>query len=364
MALPVLILGESGTGKSASLRNFPQDKVAVINVAGKPLPFRNKIESETTDDYMKVDKLIRGFSSKYPSIVVDDAQYLMANEFMRRATERGYDKFTDIAKNFWALVNMCKELPDQVIVYFFAHIERDQNGNEKIKTIGKLLDEKITVEGMFTIVLKTNVTDGQYSFLTQNNGHDTVKSPIGMFPTYAIDNDLYYVDQKIRNYYEMDGAASDEVMKAADKEKANTEVKKDESKKRSRKRKVDGEGTADKDNVSANAESEPAEEKPAKRIRKKRDPEPEPPADTGEPDMNEPEEPAEDMSGAKATYEKARRKSRRTAKADAAAEKAGEVAESGMDDMKDGEEVDVPFDEAPEPPVPETPRRRRRRKAE
>lgn len=340
MALPCLILGESGTGKSASLRNFPQDKVAVINVAGKPLPFKNKIKSITTDDYMVIDKNIKELSKTHNSIVVDDAQYLMANEFMRRATERGYDKFTDIAKNFWALVNMVKDIPYDVIVYFFAHIERDQNGNEKIKTIGKLLDEKITVEGMFTIVLKTNVTDGQYSFLTQNNGHDTVKSPIGMFPSYAIDNDLYYVDQKIRNYYEMSGAPSDEEIAEADEEKKNEEVKKEETKKRGRKKKEE-------------------EEAPAKRTRKKRDPEP--PAED-EPDMNPPEEEApEEMSGAKKAFEKARRKSRKQEQAEAAAEKAGELSDTGMEDMTNGEEVEIPFDEAPEPPKPA---RRRRRKAE
>lgn len=217
MGLPVLILGESGTGKSASMRNFSEKDVAVINVAGKPLPFKNKINCETTDDYRKVRNHLKAITEQgCKSIVIDDAQYLMSNEFMRRAMEKGYDKFTEIAQNFWTLVNSIKELPNDVIVYFLAHIERDQNGNEKIKTIGKLLDEKITVEGMFTIVLKTNVMDGVYSFLTQNSGHDTVKSPIGMFPTFAIDNDLKYVDEKIRNYYELGEYLSDDQIAKAD----------------------------------------------------------------------------------------------------------------------------------------------------
>ena len=209
MGVPVLILGESGTGKSASMRNFKADELKVINVANKPLPFKNKFESVSTDNYKTIiDKEMKGTKKKV--IVIDDAQYLMANEFMRRATERGFDKFTEIAQNFWSLVNAVKELPNDVIVYFLAHIERDANGNEKIKTIGKLLDEKITVEGMFTIVLKTNVTDGVYSFITQNSGHDTVKSPIGMFPSVVIDNDLKYVDEKIRNYYELGEFLTDE----------------------------------------------------------------------------------------------------------------------------------------------------------
>lgn len=233
MGLPVLILGESGTGKSASMRNFANDKVAVINVADKPLPFKNKIKSESTDNYRDIKSHLKAFADQgYKSIVVDDAQYIMANEFMRRATERGFDKFTEIAQNFWSLVNSIKELPNDVIVYFMAHIERDQNGNEKIKTIGKLLDEKITVEGMFTIVLKTNVTDGVYTFLTQNNGHDTVKSPIGMFPSFAIDNDLNYVDEKIRNYYEIGNFISDDEMSKADEAAKNDDVQPEKPKRR------------------------------------------------------------------------------------------------------------------------------------
>lgn len=201
MAIPVLILGESGTGKSASLRNFKRSDIAVINVAGKPLPFRSELSSLTTDSYPKiVDALKR---MKTPSAVIDDAQYLLVNEFMRRSGEMGYQKFTDIAKNYWSLIaeTVSKALPGDKIVYFLSHIDRDQNGNEKAKTIGKLLDEKITVEGLFTIVLKTHVEDGKYTFITQNNGFDTVKSPMGMFPELQIDNDLKMVDDIIREYY-------------------------------------------------------------------------------------------------------------------------------------------------------------------
>lgn len=244
MGLPVLILGESGTGKSASMRNFKNDEVAVINVAGKPLPFKNKINCETTDDYRKIKNHLGALATQgCKSIVIDDAQYLMSNEFMRRAMERGYDKFTEIAQNFWLLVNSIKELPNDIIVYFLAHIDRDQNGNEKIKTIGKLLDEKITVEGMFTIVLKTNVTDGVYSFLTQNSGHDTVKSPIGMFPAYAIDNDLKYVDEKIRNYYELGEYLSDEEIAEIDEvvKKDDAPIKEEKKKRGSRRGKVEEE---------------------------------------------------------------------------------------------------------------------------
>lgn len=200
MAIPVLILGESGSGKSASLRNFSPGEVGVINVSNKPLPFRTEIKTLNTDDYSHIQSVL--LSARAKSIVIDDAQYLMANEFMRTAKVTGYQKFTDIALNFWNLVQtVIRQMPEDRIVYFLSHIERDQNSYEKMKTVGRMLDEKITVEGLFTIVLKTSVQDGKYSFRTQTNGMDTVKSPIGMFSELAIDNDLKLVDGIIRDYY-------------------------------------------------------------------------------------------------------------------------------------------------------------------
>lgn len=203
MAIPVMILGESGTGKSASMRNFKPGELAIINVAGKPLPFRSELKTLVTDNYKKIESAL--LNMKAPSAVIDDAQYLLANEFMRRSGELGYQKFTDMAKNYWSLIaeTICKQMPPNKIVYFMSHIDRDQNGFEKVKTIGKLLDEKITVEGLFTIVLKTHVEDGKYTFFTQNSGTDTVKSPIGMFPDVQIDNDLKAVDDAIREYYNL-----------------------------------------------------------------------------------------------------------------------------------------------------------------
>ena len=201
MGIPVLILGESGSGKSASLRNFKPGDIGLINVNGKPLPFKNDLKSVNTDSYAKVEKVLK--ESKVKTIVIDDSQYLMANEFMRTAKITGYQKFTDIGLNFWNLVKTVSALPDDKIVYFLHHIETTDTGRQKIKTIGKLLDEKITLEGMFTIVLKTSVHDGQYRFSTQNNGFDTVKTPIGMFESEEIDNDLKAVDEAIRNYYKI-----------------------------------------------------------------------------------------------------------------------------------------------------------------
>lgn len=321
MGIPVLILGESGTGKSASLRHFPQDDVAVINVAAKPLPFKNKIRCYNTDDYMQVEKHIgKIVKAGCRSIVIDDAQYLMANEFMRRSLEKGYDKFTEIAKNYWTLVNMVKGLPEDVIVYFLSHLDRDQNGNEKVKTIGKLLDEKITVEGMFTIVLKTNVTDGQYTFLTQNNGHDTTKSPIGLFPSYAIDNNLFYVDEKIRNYYELGDYLDDEQIQEMDAEAAKEGITPEDAagkKKRGRNR------DAGQDNGHGTDEGK--DPTPTRTRSRRR------------------ESVAETLKDGREAAKEANEQA---------------IANSGMAEAGDADQV--PFEEVDNPPVQELPRRKRR----
>lgn len=208
MATAVLILGESGTGKSTSLRNFEPGEVAIINVSGKPLPFRKKLAMVNTDDYKKIMDMLPAIVKKgIKSIVIDDSNYLMTNAYMRQADVKGYDKFTIMAQNHWNLVySVEKMLPDDVIVYFMSHIDRDQNGNERAKTVGKMIDSAVTFEGMFTIVLKTKVKDGQYLFSTHNNGFDTVKSPLGMFEADEIPNDLKLVDGTIREYYKEDKA--------------------------------------------------------------------------------------------------------------------------------------------------------------
>ena len=202
MAIIVMVYGQSGTGKSASLRNFDPAKVAVINVSGKPMPFRTEMKTFNTDSYEKIDAAIHKTDRK--SIIIDDATYLMVDEFMRTAKTTGYQKFTDMALNYFTLVNQAAALPADRIVYFLGHSEVDQNGNEKFKTIGRLLDEKVTLEGKYTIVLKTVVQDGKYLFSTHNNGQDTVKTPIGMFENDLISNDLAAVDKVIREYYGME----------------------------------------------------------------------------------------------------------------------------------------------------------------
>ena len=237
MGILAFVLGRSGTGKSYSLRNFDPNEVEIINVQGKILPFKGagKFNLINTDDADEIVEAIKDAAKKYKRIVVDDFQYVMANEFMRRSSEKGFDKFTEIGRHAWDIANTVRELPNDVIVYIMCHTDTDQDGFERLKTIGKLLDDKIVLEGMSTIVLKTSVSDGKYYFLTQNNGKDTTKSPEGMFPTYAIENDLKYVDDKIRNYYEIGDFKSDEEMAAADEEHKNEEISKEKKLRRAKK---------------------------------------------------------------------------------------------------------------------------------
>ena len=262
MGTVVFILGRSGTGKSYSMREFSPDEIAVINIQGKILPFRNgaKFPVKNTDDASEVIKNMKLAANKVKTSIIDDFQYLMANEFMRRSSERGYDKFTEIARHAWDVVDTVRTLPNDVIVYILCHTDTDNDGMERLKTIGKMLDEKIVLEGMSTIVLKTNVSDGTYTFLTQNNGKDTVKSPAGMFPSYAIDNNLKYVDEKIRNYYGIGEFLTDAEMKEIDETAAKLDVIKDEPKRRRRR-------TAETADVTPTVEETPTDEPPRRRRR-------------------------------------------------------------------------------------------------
>lgn len=268
MAISVMVLGVSGTGKSSSMRNCDPDKFALVNVAKKPLPFKGKFsDMYEGDNYQQVVNFIKKTDKK--SIIIDDAQYLMGNEFMRRVTERGYDKFSEMAQNFWKLLNFInQDVPQDKVVYLLGHIEKDQDGHEKFKTMGKLIDQCINVEGTCTIVLKTHVADGQYSFLTQNSGNDTVKSPMGMFPSYAIDNDINYVDEKIRNYYELGEFLSDEEIAEIDEEAKKVDVIKDDGKKKSRRKANNSDNNVEPAESQPNDDA-PADEKPAKRTRRK-----------------------------------------------------------------------------------------------
>ena len=211
----VYVMGKSGTGKSTSMEKLPADQFGLINPEGKDLPFGKdapafRVERVVTDKSDQIVEQIKRFAKKYKIIVVDDFQTVMTNEYMRRSAETGYQKWTDIAKHVWEIAESAKDLPDDRILYVLCHVEENENGGEKIKTLGKLLDQSVVLESKSTIVLKTGVEDGKYYFFTQNNGKDTVKSPKGMFPSYSIQNDLKYVDDTIRNYYDLPGAKSDQ----------------------------------------------------------------------------------------------------------------------------------------------------------
>lgn len=207
MAIPVLIIGKSGAGKSTSMRNcVNDDDWNLIKVLDKPLPFRGKIATGVTDDYKKLITWIKG--SKAKSIVIDDAGYLITNQFMRnhsisKGGSGAFAMYNDLADRFWNLTQyIINELPNDKIVYVIMHEDEDQFGNIKPKTIGKLLDEKVCIEGMFTIVLRCMIKDNKHLFITQSDEGAVSKSPIGMFEL-EIDNDLKEVDKIIREYYEI-----------------------------------------------------------------------------------------------------------------------------------------------------------------
>ena len=205
MGLPVLILGESGSGKSTSLRNFQKDELVIYNVAGKPLPFRGGVALNRADS-VSYNTIMQNMSKKkFRCYVIDDSQYLLAFELFGRVAEKTYDKFTEMAVHFYGLIQfVIRQMPPDCIVYFLHHTD-DIDGKVKAKTVGKMLNEKLTVEGLFSIVLMAKNLDGRYVFRTHSDGRDTVKTPMDMFEPDEIDNDLKAVDAAIREYYSMKG---------------------------------------------------------------------------------------------------------------------------------------------------------------
>ena len=212
MGFPVLILGESGSGKTCSLRNFKKNEVAVMSVASKKLPFKTEIvtydisrraKERGIDRYEITKNALQ--KSRARALVIDDSQYLLSFDSFDKAKDVGYGKFTDMAVRFEKLLEFCiNEISDDKIVYFLHHCETTDFGKVKAKTLGKMLDNQLTVEGLFSIVLFCQ-TDGQtHKFITQSDGNTTAKSPMGMF-SREIDNDLRMVDEEIRKYYGMKG---------------------------------------------------------------------------------------------------------------------------------------------------------------
>ena len=210
MGLPVLILGESGSGKTASLRNMLNTECYVFNVAGKEFSFKNKNKLMKANNcgYSDIkDLLLKAMNkpdNQIKTFVIDDSQYLMAFELFGKAKETGYGKFTDIAVHFRDLLNfIVTVLPKDYIVYLFHHVDRTDDGRIKAKTSGKMLDNQLTIEGLFTNVIMCTVNQGKYEFMVHDrDGISPVKTPIGMFEEEYIENDLKLVDKAIREYYE------------------------------------------------------------------------------------------------------------------------------------------------------------------
>jgi hypothetical protein len=207
-----LIIGESGTGKSTSIRNLNPESTFILNILDKPLPFKGykkhfNVEKKNyfaSDDYSQLLAYIKAVNDRRPEVttlIIDDFQYLLANEFMRRSSEKGYDRFTDIGKHAWDVIKALTETREDLYCFVLSHSDSDATGRMKCKTIGKMLDDKITLEGMFTMVFHSMLVDGEYKFLTQNNGIHMAKTPMGMFEDKLIANDLSFVIEKMNNYF-------------------------------------------------------------------------------------------------------------------------------------------------------------------
>lgn len=206
MGTLVMVLGESGSGKSTSLRNFEPGEVGVFNVTGKPMPFRKHLPRLDRADYQAIKRTLA--ANKKRAYVVDDAGYLMQFDNFGRCKDAGYGKFTDMAKSFYELLRAAMDTDDDTVVYFLMHPDRDEQGREKPKTIGKMLDEKLNVQGLFPVVIDCEVRDGSHVFVTKNDGFGLAKAPIDMLPD-VMDNDLKAVDTAVREYWGMRGVLAE-----------------------------------------------------------------------------------------------------------------------------------------------------------
>jgi len=217
MSNTVLIIGQSGSGKSTSLRNLDPSTTFIINVLDKPLPFRcfkknyKLVTKEnkggnyfTANDWSHVIRCIEMVDKTRPEIttlIIDDWQYILAYEFMRRMSEKGFEKFSELANHGWSTINACLNTRSTLTNFILSHSDIDATGRAKCKTIGKLLDEKITIEGLFTTVLHSRVVDGEYWFQTQSDNDYLAKSPMNMFKEFLIPNDLVTVKEAVENYF-------------------------------------------------------------------------------------------------------------------------------------------------------------------
>lgn len=202
MGVAILVLGKSGSGKSTSLRNFEPDEVGIFNVLGKPLPFKGgaRFPQAVMPGYDVIKKALRRNAKR--AYVIDDSTYLMQNENFERAKEKGYEKFTDMALHFQQLIGAAISTDSDTIVYFLHHVDENADGSEKVKSIGKMLEEKFCIEGACPVVIDCRVIDGEHRFVTRNDGMNLAKAPIDSLPE-TMDNDLKAVDTMLREYWGM-----------------------------------------------------------------------------------------------------------------------------------------------------------------
>lgn len=219
MSNAVLILGESGTGKSSAIRTLPPEQTFILNVIGKNLPFRGAQKNYTllssdgltgnyycSDNPAQIKRVINLINAKRPEFkyfVIDDAGYIIMNQFMKRCLDKGFEKFVTLGKDFSDILDAVKELRSDLYCFLMMHVEADQAGKTKPKTIGKMIDQHICIEGNFTYVLHTSVYDGHYRFITNNDNYHMCKTPMGLFDQH-IDNDLLLVATKIHEYNNTD----------------------------------------------------------------------------------------------------------------------------------------------------------------
>jgi len=213
MSIATLIIGESGSGKTASLRNLPANQALLIQCIAKPLPFKSndwQLRSKSDNGNpigniyrtAKTQSIITAMQrSEHPIVIIDDYQACLLNEMLERSAEKGYDKYLDIAKGAWELFEAAGKLSEHRRIYILAHTQTGDDNYTRMKTVGRMVDEKIVPEGYFTIVLKTEYMNGNYLFATQTNGKDCCKSPLELFDSEYIENDLSEVDRAICKYY-------------------------------------------------------------------------------------------------------------------------------------------------------------------
>lgn len=202
MGVLVMVLGKSGSGKSTSLRNFEAGEIGIFNVAGKPLPFRKRLPKADRCGYCDIAATLA--KNDLRAYAVDDSTYLMQFSNFAKAKETGYGKFVDMAVEFERLLEAAMATDHDTVVYFLHHPDEDDRGNVRPKTVGRMLDEKLCIEGLFPIVIGCEVRDGRHVFSVEPDERGIAKAPMGMFDAGVFENDLKAVDAAIRDYWQLE----------------------------------------------------------------------------------------------------------------------------------------------------------------